>query len=935
MRKSRKILALALALLMIIGLANPAFANNINNMHDIDDVTPRYMPAVGVLFGLNIMRGTDAERIEPQRDLERSEFAALIFRMMTGGNERVPVSYVQIFDDVPMTDWAVHYIAWAHSQGIIVGRGDGTFGPRATVTLQEAAAMLLRALGRDSTNTEYQGDNWALNAWRDAIQFGLTRTLLGTYDGTMYATREIAAQMVFNALCATRWLWVPGLGIYITRAGTYGDLFGFCHSDAVRGMVMNLGVDEDVVIELLVELPNNGGAPITELSFDGNARPQEVGRIVDAFVNDSGEIIFLHVISTDYVVPARTGLPAAADSVLLRELEVQPGPNATIEEMLLFPNFVLYDETLDLREDERPRGMHEQAVAYVLWDGEFVSAVFATKWIADLMIMPNGDVSLTRLEAGLDDGFAGERYADDDPLTNVDNGEMEVIAAPERIVNNSSVNLNARNTRHFVNVEQIGNNFYITDVEFFIGTADAFQHAAGTLTIDGVTRIFDVDDLNQLSVSLRSIHWEPFTLADPELLPLEFTFWISGVTGAVVAIERAPDIASIAYILRAGERTDEWGRIQFIAEVAYIDGTTAILVTEESFEDFVDSVIWLQEGTRGWVNDGDVSVSALTSDNDELNPRETDNRLGAVHTWTHLIPADVLDAGNAVDFAVGDYEPESLFISSNARFVYLDVADRATRDAELNGIPFTATGTHRGQIAPGTTFWFVQSSEGYLNMVFVIAPHSDFAAGQIVFLPGPFEMHAGGTQFTHIAYSATTGERITINNGVTMQGITTNAMIAAFETAGGIEWDPDLDNAPVDGIWHVPRGFYQVHVNALGVQTLIPLLGGDEDGIFLFGAQEFNSFDSEIVIETVTAAIPNRVYHIDEEGLNQWVNQGELSTIIVDLRGINSLSPVWPAPVTDLVLEEEMTVAFVRLANIVAPHGVDFITIAFILDELD
>ena len=61
--------------------------------------------------------------------------------------------------------------------------------------------MLLCVLGYDAKLQGYVGANWQVNVMRDAVKMGLTAGLKD-FDPYKAATRDEAAQMMFNALKA-------------------------------------------------------------------------------------------------------------------------------------------------------------------------------------------------------------------------------------------------------------------------------------------------------------------------------------------------------------------------------------------------------------------------------------------------------------------------------------------------------------------------------------------------------------------------------------------------------------------------------------------------------------------------------------------------------------------------------------------------------------
>lgn len=90
-----------------------------------------------------VIAGKGDGRFEPDRDITRAEFAAIIVRGLGLGR---PGSGLDIFKDVTKDDWYYDAVAAAHEYGIIDGYEDGTFRPMAAITREQAMTMAARAM---------------------------------------------------------------------------------------------------------------------------------------------------------------------------------------------------------------------------------------------------------------------------------------------------------------------------------------------------------------------------------------------------------------------------------------------------------------------------------------------------------------------------------------------------------------------------------------------------------------------------------------------------------------------------------------------------------------------------------------------------------------------------------------------------------------------
>lgn len=156
-----------------------------------------YEEAAELLGALGIMVG-DAEdgAFRPNDSIIRSEMAKVA--VYTVGLEDIAKSSMgsTIFPDVPADHWATGAINVANQQGMVMGDDVGTFRPDDQVLLQEAVAIMVRALGYEPAAEDRGGypTGYLLVASNNQLFRGLSGT------ATEPATRGDIAQLVFNAL---------------------------------------------------------------------------------------------------------------------------------------------------------------------------------------------------------------------------------------------------------------------------------------------------------------------------------------------------------------------------------------------------------------------------------------------------------------------------------------------------------------------------------------------------------------------------------------------------------------------------------------------------------------------------------------------------------------------------------------------------------------
>ena len=194
-RRQKKVLALVLAMAMSLSLAVTAGAA----FNDQDKIVNT--EAVDMCAALNIINGYTDGSFKPEGNVTRAEAAKMITIALNGGKEpTLSASATPTYTDTA-NHWAAKYIEYCTSLGIVAGDGAGKFNPNGNVKAVELAKMLLIAIGYNAENEKFVGKNWDTNVNVVASQKDLYEEL-ESIDPSVAATRDTAAQMVWNALKA-------------------------------------------------------------------------------------------------------------------------------------------------------------------------------------------------------------------------------------------------------------------------------------------------------------------------------------------------------------------------------------------------------------------------------------------------------------------------------------------------------------------------------------------------------------------------------------------------------------------------------------------------------------------------------------------------------------------------------------------------------------
>ncbi len=124
--------------------------------------------AVNDLGSRLVINGSGDERFEPDRDITRAEFAAIV---VNGLGVTRPGTGKDIFGDVTKDDWYYDAVSIAYEYGIIDGYGKSTLRPTDKITREQAMTMTARAMKYTGLKAELM-ENEAeklLSGFEDAV----------------------------------------------------------------------------------------------------------------------------------------------------------------------------------------------------------------------------------------------------------------------------------------------------------------------------------------------------------------------------------------------------------------------------------------------------------------------------------------------------------------------------------------------------------------------------------------------------------------------------------------------------------------------------------------------------------------------------------------------------------------------------------------------
>ncbi len=209
--KSKRVVAILLVIAMMISLMPTfgIFADSTSN-HWASETLQKWQQQ-------GMLKGDAQGNIQPDKALNRAEFIALVNRMK-GYSETS--DKVKLYTDVRPNDWYYDDVAIALEAGYINGTSDNTMSPLATITRQEAMAIMARveSLTPNESLLEAVKDgaaiaNWAQEATSACINAGFITGYQGNITPQANITKAQAIVLLDRILTNAR---------AFSFAGTYG-----------------------------------------------------------------------------------------------------------------------------------------------------------------------------------------------------------------------------------------------------------------------------------------------------------------------------------------------------------------------------------------------------------------------------------------------------------------------------------------------------------------------------------------------------------------------------------------------------------------------------------------------------------------------------------------------------------------------------------------
>ena len=246
----KKLASSLLAGTLVLAQAAPAFAAGDTAGHWAQD-------ALDTWQNYGVIKGNEDGNLMPDSGITRGEMAVMLDRVMA-----YQLKAQNTFSDLDQ-NWYTDAILGANASGIIMGMGDGTVQPGASITRQETAVMFARVLNLDTQSAPDAGfqdqdaiPDWAVGAVNAMAAAGYMQGSNGLFRPADTITRAEVVTILDNIFSAN----------YNTSGEYTGDVDGSAVISADDVTLKDMHITGDLIV---AEGVGEGHVELDNVTVDG------------------------------------------------------------------------------------------------------------------------------------------------------------------------------------------------------------------------------------------------------------------------------------------------------------------------------------------------------------------------------------------------------------------------------------------------------------------------------------------------------------------------------------------------------------------------------------------------------------------------------------------------------------------------------------------
>ena len=287
----KKVLSIVLSIAMVVCLApTMAFAATTNAAQSnaaYSDIEGKACEgAVNVLSALKVVDGFTDGTYKPEQTVTRAQMAKLIVTAL--GVADYATAKTSKYTDMGAATWAIPYVEYASNLNIVNGVGNNKFNPNGLVTYEQAATMIVRALGYTDQCKEMNG-TWpaiyiqkamALNIFDDVVNGGANGANRGDVAIMLYNALDLA-QVYADADGATQYKTGNNSAKYNGKTVSGVSMMGILNKNGDSKYVV---ITSDMADDALTNIREYVGAA-AKVTTDKNGHVLAVGDIKTTFLS--------------------------------------------------------------------------------------------------------------------------------------------------------------------------------------------------------------------------------------------------------------------------------------------------------------------------------------------------------------------------------------------------------------------------------------------------------------------------------------------------------------------------------------------------------------------------------------------------------------------------------------------------------------------------